>query len=143
MDLNHDDLTDLLSYNATTGRAGYSIATGVRGEQTVVRDVYAAKGWTSIVPMDLNHDGLTDLLSYNATTGRAGYSIATGVGGEQTVVKQVVAAEEWIPMVPSDSLGDKNQLAPVLATDKPTTEVLASQGFDIQLAGTSPLDVTV
>ena len=43
---------------------------------TMIREVDAAKGWTSIVPMDMNGDGLTDLLSYDASTGKAVYSIA-------------------------------------------------------------------
>jgi hypothetical protein len=50
---------------------------GEVGEQQIVKDVTAAKGWTAVVPMAPNGDGLTDLLSYNATTGRAIYSVAT------------------------------------------------------------------
>jgi hypothetical protein len=76
MELNGDGLTDLLSYNATTGRAIYSIGTSVPGEQEIVKDVAAAKGWTLVVPIELNGDGLTDLLSYNRTTGQAIYSVA-------------------------------------------------------------------
>jgi hypothetical protein len=69
MELNGDGLTDLLSYNATTGRAIYSVGTDAPGEQEIVKDVAAAKGWTLVVPIELNGDGLTDLLSYNRTTG--------------------------------------------------------------------------
>ncbi|MGE3289893.1 MAG: hypothetical protein AB7O95_00715 [Geminicoccaceae bacterium] len=45
------------------------------GDQIIVKDLIAAKGWTAIVPLNLNGDGLTDMLSYNARTGRAIYSI--------------------------------------------------------------------
>ena len=68
--------TDLLSYNAATGRAAFSIGTGTAGDQKVVRDVVAAQGWTSIVPMNIDNDvnGLTDLLSNPAAA--TGYSPA-------------------------------------------------------------------
>ncbi|HEY0513718.1 MAG TPA: hypothetical protein VGH73_17550 [Thermoanaerobaculia bacterium] len=46
------------------------------GDQIIVKDLVAAKGWTAIVPLKLNGDSLTDMLSYNATTGRAIYSEA-------------------------------------------------------------------
>ena len=69
-----DGLTDFLSYNATTGRAIYSVATSVPGQQQIVLDMMASKGWTAVVPMNINGDVLTDLLSYNRTTGRAVYS---------------------------------------------------------------------
>ena len=101
MNMNSDGLTDLLSYNATTGLAVYSIGTSTPGEQQkIVKQVNAAPGWTSIVPMDLNNDGLTDLLSYNATTGLAVYSIGTSTPGEQKIVKQVNAAPGWTSIVP-------------------------------------------
>ena len=75
--LNGDDgFSDLLSYNAKTGRAVYSVGANPPGSQTIVKDLIASKGWTAVVPMRLNDDSLTDLLSYNATTGRAVYSIA-------------------------------------------------------------------
>jgi hypothetical protein len=48
----------------------FGVAQAEPGEQSIVREVAAAQGWTSVVPMELNGDGLTDLLSYNATTGR-------------------------------------------------------------------------
>lgn len=76
MTLNGDGLTDLLSYNAGTGRAVYSVAGRKPGKQTVVKSTAAAKGWTALVPMGLNGDRLTDLLSYNRQTGRATYSVA-------------------------------------------------------------------
>ena len=92
--------TDYLSYNGTTGRAIVSVANGVAGEQTIVKDSVAATGWTSIVPMDVNDDHLTDLLSYNATNGRAIVSIATGRSGDQTIVKDYTAATGWTWVVP-------------------------------------------
>ena len=69
-------LTDFVSYNAATGRAAFSIGTGTAGDQKVVRDVVAAQGWTSIVPMNIDNDvnGLTDLLSNPAAA--TGYSPA-------------------------------------------------------------------
>ena len=82
MKLNSDSLTDLLSYNSTTGLAIYSLGTSAPGEQKIVKQVDAAKGWTSIIPMNLNNDGLTDLLSYNSTTGLAIYSVGTATPGE-------------------------------------------------------------
>jgi hypothetical protein len=75
MNLNNDNPTDLLSYNATTGRAVYSVSVNPLGTQKIVCDLIASKGWTSLVPMMLNGDGLTDLLSYNKSTGRAVYSV--------------------------------------------------------------------
>jgi hypothetical protein len=98
MRMNDDSLTDLLSYNAATGLAIYSIGDGV--SQTIVRTVNAAPGWTSIVPFDLNGDGLTDLLSYNAATGQAIFSIATGVGEQQVVGPPVQGAAGWTSIVP-------------------------------------------
>ena len=98
MRMNDDSLTDLLSYNAATGLAIYSIGDGV--SQTIVRSVNAAPGWTSIVPFDLNGDGLTDLLSYNAATGQAIFSIATGVGEQQVVGPPVQGAAGWTSIVP-------------------------------------------
>ena len=74
--LNRDGLTDLLSYNANTGRAIYSVGALPAGTQIIVKDLIAAPGWTEIVPLKLNRDGLTDLLSYNSSTGRAIYSVA-------------------------------------------------------------------
>ena len=45
------------------------------GDQVIVKDLVAAKGWTAIVPLNLDDDGRTDMLSYNKTTGRAIYSV--------------------------------------------------------------------
>lgn len=98
MRMNNDALTDLVSYNAATGLAIYSIGDGT--SQTIVRTVNAAPGWTSIVPFDLNGDGLTDLLSYNAATGLAFYSVATGVGEQQVVGPPVQGAAWWTSIVP-------------------------------------------
>lgn len=52
------------------------------GDQKIVKDYTAAKGWTSIIPMnvDPNIDG-TDLLSYNSETGHAIVSIGECVFG--------------------------------------------------------------
>ena len=69
-DLNGDLLTDLLSYNAATGRAFYSVATGPGLQQVVGPPANGATWWTSIVPMKVSPDptgitrGLTDLLFY-------------------------------------------------------------------------------
>jgi hypothetical protein len=98
MRMNGDSLTDLLSYNAATGLAVYSIGDGV--SQTIVRTVNAAAGWTSIVPLDVNGDGLTDLLSYNAATGLAFYSVASGVGVQQVVGPPAHGAAWWTSIVP-------------------------------------------
>jgi hypothetical protein len=76
MNMNGDGLTDLLSYNASTGKAVFSVGALPPGEQKIVREVDAAKGWTSVVAMNINGDGLTDLLSYNASTGKAVFSVA-------------------------------------------------------------------
>src|SRR5436305_15032974 len=98
MRMNGDTLTDLLSYNAATGLAVYSIGDGV--SQTVVRTINAAPGWTTIVPFDLNGDGLTDLLSYNAATGLAYYSVAVGIGVQQVVAPPSYGAAWWTSIVP-------------------------------------------
>jgi hypothetical protein len=81
----------------TSSSAAFTTAPG---EQEIVKQVNAARGWTSIVPMDLNDDGLTDYLSYNATTGLAIYSVGTSAPGEQKIVKQVNAATGWTSVVP-------------------------------------------
>ena len=98
MRMNNDPLTDLLSYNAATGLAVYSIGNGI--SQTIINSVNAAPGWTSIVPFDLNGDGLTDLLSYNAATGLAFYSIATGPGVQEVVGPAAQGAAGWTSIVP-------------------------------------------
>ena len=91
MNLNGDSLTDLLSYNATTGRAVYSIGANPPGTQGTVREPdQLPKGWTALVPMNLNGDGRTDLLWYNAKTGRAVYSIAAEIPGAQVVVRDLM-----------------------------------------------------
>ena len=74
MNINNDGLTDLLTYNNTTGLAVYSVA-NPNGGQNIVKQVSASPGWTSLVPLAINNDDLTDLLSYNAATGRAVYSV--------------------------------------------------------------------
>jgi hypothetical protein len=89
---------DLVSYNAATGLAVYSVGNGVN--QTIVNTVNAAPGWTSIVPFDLNGDGLTDLLSYNAATGQGLYSIATGPGVQTVVGPAAQGAAGWTSIVP-------------------------------------------
>jgi len=101
--LNNDGLTDLLAYNATTGRAQYDVNSG-GGGQAILVDVGSAPGWTSIVPMNLNDDGLTDFLSYNATTGRAVYSISTAStgGSGQAVLIDVRSTRGWTSIIPMD-----------------------------------------
>lgn len=123
LNLNNDGRTDLLSYNAQTGAAVYSIATtgpscaaGVYCTQQVVASITAARGWTSIVPLNINNDFASDLLSYNAKTGEAVYSVAvqtgcpSGVYCGQQVVRSTTAATGWTSIVPmtlnSDSLTD-------------------------------------
>jgi hypothetical protein len=102
VDYDSSGLTDLLSYNATTGRAIVSIGIGDSGEQKIVKDYTAAKGWTHIVPMNVDCDlaGVTDYLSYNATTGRAIVSIGIGASGDQRIVKDYTAAKGWTSIVP-------------------------------------------
>jgi len=104
MDVDGQGPTDLISYNATTGRAVVSIGVGDKGEQKIVKDFVASKGWTAIVPMDVDCDpeGLTDLISYNATTGRAVVSIGVGHEGEQKIVKDFIASKGWTAIVPMD-----------------------------------------
>jgi hypothetical protein len=96
-------LTDLLSYNAATGHAVFSVGISKAGDQKVVRDVAAARGWTSIVPMDLNGFPPTDLLSYNAETGQAVFSVGIGNAGDQKVVRDVAAAKGWTSIVPTEN----------------------------------------
>lgn len=100
MNLNGDRLTDLLSYNATTGRAVYSVGANPPGSQVIVRDLIASKGWTSVVPVHLNGDFLTDLISYNAKTGRAVYSVGANPPGSQVIVRDLFAAKGWTSIVP-------------------------------------------
>ena len=88
--INGDDLTDLLSYNATTGQAVFSVAIDVTGDQTIVKEVNASQGWTSVVPIIINGDGRTDLLSYNATTGQAVFSVTTDVRGIRRSSKRLM-----------------------------------------------------
>ena len=76
MNLNGDNLTDLLSYNASSGRAVYSVAASVPGSQLTALEVQASTGWTAVVPMNINGNVLSDMLSYNKTTGRVVYSVS-------------------------------------------------------------------
>src|SRR5687767_3551955 len=41
-------------------------ANAAAGDQTIVKDLVATKGWTAVIPLNLNGDSLTDMLSYNA-----------------------------------------------------------------------------
>ncbi len=114
MRMNADTLTDLLSYNAATGLAIYSMASGGTGdvncgrpghsECPLQRIVYpivnAAPGWTSVTPLNLNGDNLTDLLSYNAATGLAYYSVGVLNGGQQIVGPAAAGAARWTSIVP-------------------------------------------
>jgi len=70
------------------------------GDQKIVKDYVAARGWTLIVPMNVDGDALTDYISYNATTGRAIVSVGVGGAGEQKIVKDYVAATGWTAIVP-------------------------------------------
>ena len=74
MNLNGNSLTDMLSYNASTG-GQFIPSVESSGTQVIVKDLIAAKGWTAVVPLNLNGDNLTDTLSYNASTGRAIYAV--------------------------------------------------------------------
>jgi hypothetical protein len=77
VDCDRDGLTDYLSYSAASGRAIVSVGVGLAGDQQIVKEYTAARGWTAIVPMNVNtNDGATDLLSYNASNGRAIVSVA-------------------------------------------------------------------
>src|SRR5262245_54528665 len=51
------------------------------GDQRIVRDYTAARGWSLIVPINVDGNALTDSLSYNATTGRAIVSVGIGTSG--------------------------------------------------------------
>jgi hypothetical protein len=125
MDLNGDDLTDMLSYNAVTGRAIYSVGANPPGTQTIVRDTAVAKGWTAVVPMVLSGSGpQRGLLSYNAKTGRAVYSAATSEPGTQTITKDVVAAKGWTAIVPMRLNGD--DLTDMLSYNKSTGRAVYS-----------------
>ena len=106
LNLNGDNLTDMLSYNAKTGRAIYSVGAQPAGTQVIVKDMVAAKGWTSIVPLKLNGNSLSDMLSYNANTGRAIYSVGAQPAGMQVIVKDLVAAKGWTAIVPMKLNGD-------------------------------------
>ena len=75
VDCDPDARTDFLSYNATTGRAIVSVAVGATGDQKIVKDYTAAKGWTAVLDLAVDQDVATDLLSYNATNGRAIVSV--------------------------------------------------------------------
>ena len=118
MNVDHDSpgLTDYLSYNATTGQAIVSVGIGTSGDQKIVKEYTAAKGWTSIVPMNVDCDpeGLTDYLSYNATTGRAVVSIGLAASGDQKVVKDYTAAKGWTSVVPLN-VNDKDSATDLLS----------------------------
>ena len=127
MNVDNNGLTDLLSYNATTGRAIVSIGIGDSGGQKIVKDYTAAKGWTSIVPMNVDGNGLTDLLSYNATTGRAIVSIGIGGSGDQKIVKDYTAAKGWTSIVPMNV--DGNATTDLLSYNATTGQAIVSIGI--------------
>jgi hypothetical protein len=116
MNVDGDALTDLLTYNSTTGAAVFSVAIpGSPGARRTVRTVEAAPGWTTVVPMNLDYQPVTDLLSYNATTGLSIYSVAASPSrpGVQTIVsilKQAdcrdLCAQGWTSIVPMNINGD-------------------------------------
>jgi hypothetical protein len=66
----------MLAAGAATMICMGTTAHAAAGDQIIVKDLVAAKGWTAVVPLKLNGDGLTDMLSYNKDTGRAIYSVA-------------------------------------------------------------------
>ena len=139
MNLNGDGRTDLLWYNAKTGRAVYSIAAEIPGAQVVVRDLSVAKGWTSLVPMNLNGDGLSDLLSYNKNTGRAVYSIGANPPGSQVIVRDLNASPGWTSVVPMlINGGDVTDLLSYNASDRPggLLDHHRCSGLSISFSGT-------
>jgi hypothetical protein len=121
--------TDLLSYNATTGRAIVSVGMGTSGDQKIVKDYTAEKGWSSIVPMNVDCDpgGLTDYLSYNALTGRAIVSIGIGVSGDQKIVKDYTAARGWTIIMPMNVDG-KDSVTDLLSYNKVNGRSIVSVG---------------
>jgi N,N-dimethylformamidase beta subunit-like protein len=117
MDLDGDALTDLLSYNVTTGSATYARAVaGSPGLRTVVNSVHARPGWTSIVPMDIDDDRFTDLLSYNARTGLAYFSVRVAPGEQQIVGTAV--------NVPPGSTPGWTSIVPMKINDDRETDLL-------------------
>jgi hypothetical protein len=102
------DVADLLSYNATTGRAFYSIGRAPGVQDIVGGAVHAAPGFTAIVPLNINGDALTDLLWYNAATGLAVYTKGAFHLGvyAQDVVAVRDAAPGWTSIVPMRLDGD-------------------------------------
>jgi SNF family Na+-dependent transporter len=129
MNINNDNLTDFLSYNAATGQAVFSVSIGNAGDQKVVRDVVAAKGWTSIVPMNIDKTGSSDLLSYNAATGQAVFSVGIGNAGDQKVVRDVVAAKGWTSIVPMDIDNDFPGLTDLVSYNAATGQAVFSVGI--------------
>jgi hypothetical protein len=105
-------------------------AFGNPGDQRIVRDVVAAKGWTIIVPMNINNDGLTDLLSYNAVTGRAAFSVGFGTAGNQQVVRDVTAATGWTSIVPMDTNKSLPTLTGLLSYNSDTGRAAFSVATD-------------
>jgi hypothetical protein len=77
------------------------------GDQIIVKDLIASKGWTALVPMDVNGDRLTDLLSYNKNTGRAVYSLGSSPSGDQIIVKDLIASRGWTALVPMKLNNDR------------------------------------
>ena len=108
MSLNGDchALTDLLSYNATTGRTVLSTGAFPPGTQTAVEDFRFPGGSTSLFPMNLNHEGLVDVLNhtdppfYNKTTGQAGAPVAPDPSGTLRGVQDFLASTGWTAVVP-------------------------------------------
>jgi hypothetical protein len=97
------------------------------GDQKIIRDVVAAKGWTSIVPMNINGDGLTDFLSYNAVTGQAVFSVGIGNAGDQKIVRDVVAAKGLTSIVPMNI--DNTSPTDLLSYNAETGQAVFSVGI--------------
>ena len=130
MNVDGDAGTDLLSYNATTGRAIVSVGVGASGDQKIVKDYTAAEGWTLIVPMNVDRDfaGLTDFLSYNATTGHAIVSVGVGASGDQKIVKDYMAAKGWTSIVPMNVDCDPEAVTDYLSYNATTGHAIVSVG---------------
>jgi hypothetical protein len=128
LDIDGNQLTDFLSYNAATGRAILSTGVGVSGDQKIVSDYTAAQGWTHIVPLNVDGQGPTDMLSYNATTGRAIVSVGVGLAGEQRIVRDYVAAPGWTHIVPMNVDHDAAGITDYLSYNATTGRAIVSTG---------------
>ena len=102
------DVAYLLSYNATTGLAFYSIGRAPGIQDIVGAAVHAAPGFTAIVPLNINGDALTIC---SGTTPPRGSAVYTKGAFHQNVYGQDVvavrdAAPGWTSIVPMRLDGD-------------------------------------